>query len=69
MLKFWGRKEVAEYLDVKTDSINGYNLPAPDAQIGIHRGWMPDTIRKWEINRPGKGKWDKPTRVEQVEDV
>ena len=61
MLKFWGRKEVAEYLGVKTDSINGYPLPAHDAEVGTHKGWLPDTIRSWKPTRPGRGNWnDKP---------
>lgn len=59
MMKFWGRKEVATFLGVKTDSINGYDLPEPDAEIGQHRGWMPETIKKWKETRPGRGNWGK----------
>lgn len=57
MLNFWSRKEVANYLCVKTDSINGYALPPPDAQIGSHKGWMPATIKNWQRSRPGRGNW------------
>jgi hypothetical protein len=56
-LEFWGRKEVAEYLGVKTDSINGYELPPPDAMVGTHRGWWPQTIKDWAAARPGRGNW------------
>jgi predicted DNA-binding transcriptional regulator AlpA len=56
-LKFLSRKEVAERLGVKTDSINGYPLPEPDALIGTHRGWLPDTIDQWSAERPGRGNW------------
>lgn len=44
-------------LGVKTDSINGYDLPPPDALIGKHRGWLPETIESWRAGRPGKGNW------------
>lgn len=59
MSEFWGRKEVADYLEVKTDSINGYALPVPDVRIGNHRGWFPETIKKWAKKRPGHGNWDR----------
>ena len=59
MLKFLGRKEVAARLGVKTDSLNGYDLPEPDAMIGIHKGWMPHTIDEWRETRPGRGNWTK----------
>lgn len=62
MMKFWSRKEVADFLGVKTDSINGYDLPEPDAAIGTHRGWMPDTIKRWRETRPGRGNWGKAKR-------
>lgn len=56
-LKFLGRKEVADRLGVKTDSLNGYDLPDPDALIGTHRGWLPATIDQWSAERPGRGNW------------
>lgn len=59
MLRFLSRREVAEYLGVKTDSINGYDLPDPDAVIGTHRGWLLDTIQKFKDSRPGRGNWGK----------
>lgn len=59
MIKFWGRGDVAKFLGVKTDSINGYPLPKPDAQIGTHRGWLPETIAEWARTRPGRGNWTK----------
>lgn len=58
-MQFWGRKEVANFLGVKTDSINGYDLPEPDARIGTHKGWLPHTIREWAADRPGRGNWNK----------
>lgn len=62
MLKFLSRKEVAERLGVKTDSINGYDLPEADAEIGTHRGWLPDTIDAWRLTRPGRGNWGKGSK-------
>jgi hypothetical protein len=62
MLKFWSRKDVADFLGVKTDSINGYDLPEPDAAIGTHRGWLPKTIQEWAPTRPGRGNWGKSKR-------
>jgi hypothetical protein len=59
MLKFLSRAQVAEMLEVKTDSINGYDLPEPDAMIGTHKGWLPDTIAAFKIARPGRGNWGK----------
>lgn len=59
MLKFLSRADVAKRLGVKTDSINGYDLPAPDAEIGTHRGWLPETIDRWRLSRPGRGNWSK----------
>lgn len=58
MQVFWGRAEVAKFLEVKTDSLNGYQLPDPDAVIGKHRGWDPETIKKWQQDRPGRGNWN-----------
>jgi len=59
MLKFLGRKEFALRLGVKTDSLNGYDLPPADAIIGTHRGWLPETVEKWKRSRPGRGNWGK----------
>jgi hypothetical protein len=62
MLKFLSRKEVAQRLGVKTDSINGYDLPDPDAVIGTHRGWLPSTIDNFKLSRPGRGNWGKAAK-------
>lgn len=62
MLTFLSRSEVAQRLGVKTDSINGYDLPEPDAKIGNHRGWLPATIDAFKQSRPGRGNWGKAKR-------
>lgn len=62
MLKFLSRAEVAARLGVKTDSINGYDLPDPDALIGKHKGWLPETIDAFKLRRPGRGNWGKGSK-------
>lgn len=57
VLEFWGRREVADYLEVKINSLNRYPLPPEDVRIGRHRGWKPETIRQFKRSRPGKGNW------------
>ena len=29
--------------------------PQPDATIGRTRGWLPETIDRWNASRPGRG--------------
>ena len=40
---------------VKNPAAKGYNLPEPDALIGATRGWLPETIDRWNAARPGRG--------------
>lgn len=47
--------EVVDQLGVKTGALATYKLPEPDAIIGRTRGWLPDTIDRWNANRPGRG--------------
>jgi predicted DNA-binding transcriptional regulator AlpA len=54
-VRYLSRPEVADRIGVKTDTLNRYQLPAPDAQIGIRQiGWLPATIDAWQAGRPGK---------------
>lgn len=46
-------KQVGERLGVKNAA--AYALPEPDAIIGRTRGWMPETIDRWNAQRPGRG--------------
>ena len=32
-----------------------YDLPEPDVRIGRTRGWLPETIDRWNARRPGRG--------------
>lgn len=56
--RYLGRVEVAEYLGLKSvRSLSRVKLPDPDAMIGPHRGWLPETIDAWNASRPGRGRW------------
>ena len=50
-------KEFAERVGVKPDTLKGYRLPDPDATFGEQdrRGWLPETIDRWNAARPGRG--------------
>ncbi|MDO5746475.1 MAG: hypothetical protein Q4P66_04870 [Actinomycetaceae bacterium] len=58
MAKYYlGRKDVAERIGVKAPTLSRYTLPDPDVYIGsgryATRGWLPETIVKWNAERPG----------------
>lgn len=46
-------KQVGERLGAKNAA--AYRLPEPDAMIGTTRGWLPETIDRWNAARPGRG--------------
>jgi predicted DNA-binding transcriptional regulator AlpA len=53
--RYLSRPEVAERIGVKTDTLNRYRLPEPDAQIGARQvGWLPATIDAWNASRPSR---------------
>lgn len=51
--EYLGIKQVAEYLGVANAAV--YDLPEPDVRIGCTRGWRPETIDRWNAQRPGRG--------------
>lgn len=53
--KYLSQKEIADIIGVKLTSLANYKLPPPDAYIGRTRGWLPETIEKWNASRPGRG--------------
>jgi predicted DNA-binding transcriptional regulator AlpA len=54
-VRYLSRPEVAARIGVKTDTLNRYKLPAPDAQIGARQiGWLPETIDAWNAARPSR---------------
>lgn len=65
---YMSREEVAAYIGVRLDSLNRYDLPEHDGEIGIRRlvngkvkgqkkGWLKQTIDQWNAERPGRGRW------------
>ena len=54
-IKYLSVTEVAGRLGVKTGALATYKLPEPDATIGRTRGWLPETIDRWNESRPGRG--------------
>lgn len=51
--EYLGVKQVAERLGVANAAV--YDLPEPDVCIGRTRGWLPETIDRWNAQRPGRG--------------
>ncbi len=47
--------EIAKQLGITPGGLSNYKLPEPDALIGKTRGWLPETIEKWQAERPGHG--------------
>lgn len=52
--RFLSRPEVAERIGVKPDTLNRYELPPHDAQVGELKGWTPATIDAWNAARPSR---------------
>ena len=52
---YLGVTEVAARLGIVKSAVSAYKLPEPDAMIGKTRGWRPETIDRWNANRPGRG--------------
>jgi hypothetical protein len=51
---FLSRKQFAERIGVKPDSLARYRLPEPDVIIDNVRGWLPETVDAWQANRSGR---------------
>lgn len=63
---YLNRAQVAERIGVKPPTLSRYTLPPADAITGpvdyageplpgSVRGWLPETIDKWNAERPGRG--------------
>ena len=56
--RYLGRVEVAARIGLKSvRSLSGMTLPPHDVEVGVHKGWKPDTIDNWQATRPGRGRW------------
>lgn len=52
---YLGFNQFAERIGVKPGALGNYRIPEPDAYIGRTRGWLPETIDRWNASRPGRG--------------
>jgi hypothetical protein len=59
--------EVAARLGVKPSTLCRYKLPAPDMTIGVHRGWLSETIDTWNAARPSRVRAAKQLERESAE--
>lgn len=57
--KYLSRSQVAARIGVQPNTLNRYKLPPHDAEIGDRKGYLPETIDKWNSERPGPGWWGK----------
>jgi hypothetical protein len=57
LIEYLSRKQFAERIGVKPDTLGNYKdkLPEPDATIGDVKGWLPATVDAWQKSRPGQG--------------
>lgn len=63
--RYLALSDVADHLGLSINTVRGYSekgmLPEPDALTGMGpravRGWLPETIDRWQANRPGRGNW------------
>ncbi|MGY5202984.1 helix-turn-helix transcriptional regulator [Bifidobacterium adolescentis] len=53
--EYLGVKQVAERLGITPGGLLNLKLPEPDVRIGRTRGWLPETIDRWNASRPGRG--------------
>lgn len=54
--RYLSRSEVAERIGIKgVRSLSGIELPPHDVEVGVHKGWKPETIDAWHATRPGRG--------------
>lgn len=54
-IRYLGRTELAERIGITLGGTAHLRLPEPDAYIGRTRGWLPETIDRWNAQRPGHG--------------
>lgn len=54
---YLSRKQVAERIGVKPDTLGRYNLPSADVQVGVVKGWATVTIDKWNAARPSRPRF------------
>lgn len=53
-VRYLSRKQFAERIGIKPDSLARYTIPPPDALIGDVRGWLVSTVDAWNASRPSR---------------
>lgn len=68
--RYLSRKEFAERIGVKPDSLSNVDLPVPDALVGTVRGWLPGTVDRWQSKRKrARGSARRPENKALLTDV
>ncbi len=52
--EYLGVTDVAKRLGISTAAVSAYKLPSRTPRSAA-RGWLPDTIDRWNASRPGRG--------------
>mgnify|MGYP003808847469 CR=1 FL=1 len=56
----WSVTDVAKHLGVARNTVTGYRargqMPVEDGVVGTTPWWHPETITRWQANRPGRGR-------------
>lgn len=59
MIHFLSLAEFADRVRLSQNTIKSYYrkglLPPPDATLGRSRGWLPETVDAWSLNRLRRG--------------
>ncbi|MDO3042102.1 helix-turn-helix transcriptional regulator [Mycobacteroides abscessus] len=54
-IRYFTLAEFAARVGISRDTLKDYDLPVEDALTGRYRGWLPETIDRWNAKRPGRG--------------
>lgn len=56
-VRYLSRSDIENRLGLRPGALGRIKLPEPDAYVGRARGWLPETIDRWNAERPGRGNW------------
>ena len=64
--EWWTVQDVAAFLEVSPHTVSSYRsrgqMPAPERHYARTPLWRAETIRTWQEQRPGSGRWgQRPT--------
>lgn len=64
--EWWTTTDVAAYLKVDPRTVRHYlsrrrpkgnPFPLEERRFGATLVWRPETVKAWDANRPGRGRW------------